>query len=190
MSSQPRIRLTPEEYLAIEREAEYKSEYFDGEVYAMSGGTRQHNLISINISSALHSQLRKRNCKVYSSDQRVKVSATGLYTYPDVTITCGEERFADEQKDTLLNPLVIVEVLSRSTTGYDRNEKFAHYRRLESLKEYLLIAQTSRRVEHYLRQSDGQWLLSETDSPESSVFPPSLECTLTLADIYEKVDLP
>jgi Uma2 family endonuclease len=189
MSSQPKVRLTPEEYLAIERESDYKSEYFNGETFAMSGGTKQHNLITINVSSSLHAQLRKRPCAVYSSDQRVKVSATGLYTYPDISVVCEEAKFDDAQQDTLLNPTVIIEVLSKSTAGYDRNEKFAHYRKLESLAEYALIAQKRHHVEHYTKRPDGDWLLSETDNLEQTIFLPSIGCTLSLLDAYEKVDI-
>jgi Uma2 family endonuclease len=189
MSSQPKARLTPEEYLAIERESAYKSEYFNGETFAMSGTTKQHNLITVNVSSSLHAQLRKRPCAVYSSDQRVKVSATGLYTYLDISVVCGESKFDDAQQDTLLNPTALIEVLSKSTAGYDRNEKFAHYRKLESLAEYVLIAQKRHHVEHYTKRTDGDWLLSETDNLEQTIFLPSIGCTLSLLDAYEKVDL-
>lgn len=189
MSSQPEIRLTPEQYLTIERQADHKSEYVNGEMYAMSGGTKQHNLITVNVASSLHAQLRKKPCLVYSSDQRVKVSRTGLYTYPDITVVCGESEFDDDQQDTLLNPTVIIEVLSKSTAGYDRNEKFAHYRKLETLREYVLIAQTGYRVEHYLRQSDGNWLLSEIDQIGEIISLSSIECTLALSDVYEKVEI-
>lgn len=189
MSSQPKIRITPEEYLAIERAADGKSEYCNGEVFAMTGGTRQHNLITVNVSSSLHAQLKKRRCTVYSSDQRVRVSATGLYTYPDVTVVCGEARFADDHEDTLLNPTVIIEVLSRSTEGYDRNEKFAHYRKLASLPEYVLIAQVRCHVERYLRRPNEEWLLSETDDIGDSIRLSSIDCMLALADIYEKVEM-
>ena len=154
----------------------------------MSGGTKQYNLICVNVSSSLHAQLRKRPCTLYSSDQRVKVSATRLYTYPDITVVCDPAEFDDDQQDTLLNPTVIVEVLSKSTEGYDRNEKFAHYRKLTSLKEYTLIPQVRFHVEHYVRQADGQWLLAETDEIQEAVTLPSINCTLALADIYEKVD--
>ena len=189
MSSQPRIRLTPDEYLTIERQAEYKSEYFNGEVFAMSGGTKQHNLITVNVSSSLHAQLRKRPCTVYSSDQRVKVSATGLYTYPDISVVCGEAKYDNNQQDTLLNPTVIIEVLSKSTAGYDRDEKFAHYRKLDSLSQYVLIAQVRCHVETYTRQASGDWLLSETDEIQQSITLPAIECRLTLSDIYEKVEI-
>jgi Uma2 family endonuclease len=133
--------ITAAEYLEIERKAEIKSEYIAGRTYAMSGASRQHNLITANTLSEIHPQLRGRNCEAFVSDMRVKVSPTGMYTYPDDVAVCGEARFEDSHMDTLLNPTVIVEVLSGSTEAYDRGEKFAHYRRLESLREYVLVAQ-------------------------------------------------
>src|SRR5215510_15498100 len=120
MSIQRQPHLTPEEYLALERKAGYKSEYFAGEIFAMSGASEQHNLIVANVVATLHTQFRNRPCKVYASDMRVKVSPTSLYTYPDVVALCSEPRFDDDQKDTLLNPTVIIEVLSPSTEAYDR----------------------------------------------------------------------
>src|SRR5205085_5334550 len=127
MSSQE-VYYTPEEYLILERQAEYKSEYFNGEIFAMTGASRRHNLVAANVLASLHGQLRKRPCEVYSSDMRVKVSPTGLYTYPDVVVVCNDPLFDDKQKDTLLNPTVLIEVLSKSTASYDRGEKFEHYR--------------------------------------------------------------
>ena len=189
MSSQSTIYLTPEEYLVIERKAEYKSEYFNGEIFAMTGASRRHNLVAANVLAALHIQLRKRPWEIYPSDMRVKVSSTGLYTYPDVVIVCGEPLFDDEQKDTLVNPTVLVEVLSKSTASYDRGEKFEHYRKLVSLAEYLVIAQNKHHVEHYIRQPDNQWLLSETDDMHKTIRLPSIECDLALADIYDKVEI-
>ena len=189
MPSPPKPRYTPEEYLALEREAEYRSEYFAGEVFAMSGASERHNLIVSNIVAALHTQFRKRPCKVYASDMRVKVSATGLYTYPDVVALCEEAQFDDDQKDTLLNPTVIIEVLSPSTEAYDRGEKFAHYRKLTSLAEYVLISQDKPHVEHYVRQPDNQWLLSEASRLQDTVRLPSISSTLVLAEIYEKVEV-
>jgi Uma2 family endonuclease len=185
----PKTYITPEEYLAAEREAEYKSEYFEGEVFAMTGASRKHNLVSGNIFASLHTQLKKRPCEAYQSDMRVKVSPTGLYTYPDVVVICGEPAFDDEQKDSLLNPTVLVEVLSKSTASYDRGEKFEHYRRLESLAEYLAVAQNKYHVEHYIRQPDNQWLLSETEEVKDTVSLPSVKCQLALADIYDKVEI-
>ena len=126
---------TPEQYLELERKAPYKNEFVNGHIYAMSGASRAHNLITGNTHREVSSQLRGRPCETYVSDMRVKVNTTGLYTYPDVVVVCGEIRFDDAQKDTLLNPTVLIEVLSPSTEAYDRGEKFAHYRRLASLQE-------------------------------------------------------
>jgi Uma2 family endonuclease len=140
MSLQAKQRLTPEEYLARERQVDTKSEFYDGELFAKAGASRSHNLIVGNVTGELRAQLRGRPCEVYPADMRVKVSETGLYAYPDVVVVCGEPRFEDEHLDTLLNPTVIVDVLSPSTEAYDRGEKFAQYRKLASLREYVLIA--------------------------------------------------
>ncbi|EDN69910.1 protein of unknown function DUF820 [Beggiatoa sp. PS] len=189
MSAQPQLAiLTPAEYLAIERQAKYKSEYFEGEIFAMSGASPEHNQITINIVGELYAQLKKRPCRVFMSDMRVKVSPTGLYTYPDVVAFCDPPCFDDKQKDTLLNPNVIIEVLSDSTEGYDRGKKFQHYRTLDSLQEYLLIAQNKCQIEHYVRQPNNQWLFSETNELEATIDLPSIECSLVLSDIYDKVD--
>jgi Uma2 family endonuclease len=188
MSSQPTTYLTPEEYLAMERKAEYKSEYIDGEIAAMTGASRKHNLIVVNISGELRRQLRGRPCEAYSNDMRVRIPSTRLYTYPDVVVVCGEPRFEDDYVDTLLNPTVIIEVLSESTELYDRGKKFGFYRTLESLAEYLLVAQDEMRIEQFVRQSDGRWLLSEHRSPEEAVEIASLQCSLELGEVYDKVD--
>ncbi|PYS48572.1 MAG: hypothetical protein DMF68_12705 [Acidobacteria bacterium] len=189
MSSQTKVYYTPEEYLILERQAEYKSEYLNGEIFAMTGASRRHNLVAANVLASLHGQLRKRPCEVYSSDMRVKVSPAGLYTYPDVVVVCDEPLFDDKQKDTLLNPTVLFEVLSKSMASYDRGEKFAHYRKLDSLTEYLVIAQDKYHVEHYTRQSGNRWLLSETDDVQKTIHLSSIECDLALADIYDKVEV-
>jgi len=188
MSSQPKTYLTPEEYLAIERKAEYKSEYFAGEMFAMVGASRKHNLASINTASSLLQQLKGRNCEVYSSDMRVRVPATDLYTYPDVVVAC-DPKFEDDHFDTLLNPTLIVEVLSPSTASYDRIKKFSYYRMISTLAEYLLISQDEYKVEQYVKQPDGRWLLSDIGSLEGVVELASIQCTLGLADIYAKVEL-
>jgi len=188
MSLQPKLRYTPEEYLALERKAEHRSEYFAGEIFAMSGASEQHNLIAGNVFAALHAQFRGRPCRAYMSDMRVKVSPTGLYTYPDVVALCDEPQFDDEQKDTLLNPTIIIEVLSPSTEAYDRGGKFGHYRKLASLAEYVLISQEEPHVEHYVRQPDNQWLLSEASNLQDTISLPSLNCALLLADVYDKVE--
>ena len=189
MSLQPKSLYTPEEYLALERKAEYKSEYFAGEIFAMSGASERHNLIVGNVFAMLHIQLRNRPCRVYMSDMRVRVSPTGLYTYPDIVALCGEPRFDDEQKDTLLNPAVIIDVLSPSTEAYDRGEKFAHYRKLSSVAEYVLISQEKPQVERFVRQPDNQWLLSETSNLHDAVQLPSINCALALDEVYEKVEV-
>ena len=153
---QRKTELTPEAYLAIERQAAYKSEYFNGEMFAMAGASPHHVLIVTNVASELRWQLKKRLCTVFSTDLRVKVSTTGLYTYPDVTVVCGQPQFDDEHQDTLLNPTLIVEVLSQSTKDSDRGEKFEQYRTLESLREYILIAQNRCHVEQFVRQPDNR----------------------------------
>jgi Uma2 family endonuclease len=188
MTSQAKVRITPEEYLAIERQAAYKSEYFNGEMFAMSGASPRHVLIVTNVVAELRRQLKQRPCTVYSTDLRVKVSPTGLYTYPDVIVVCDQPQFNDEQKDTLLNPTLIVEVLSESTKDYDRGEKFEHYRTLTSLAEYVLIAQDKPHFEHFVRQPDNRWLLAETNRLEDTIHLPSIACDLALAEIYDKVD--
>src|SRR6266404_1708800 len=154
MSSVPKTFLTPEQYLEIERKAEFKSEYFQGEMFAMAGAREAHNLIALNLAAALHPQLRARPCRAYISDMRVRVSATGLYTYPDILVVCGEPQFLDERRDTLLNPNLIVEVLSPSTEAYDRGRKFEHYRSVESLSEYLLVSSERIIAELFTRQPD------------------------------------
>src|SRR4028118_400920 len=141
MSSQAETYITPEEYLVFERQAEYKNEYFDGEIFAMVGASRKHNLITTNITRELSQQLKNKPCEVYSSDMRVRIPNANIYTYADLTVVCGEPKFEDAQFDTLLNPALIVEVLSKSTASYDRSQKFAFYRTIESLTDYILVAQ-------------------------------------------------
>jgi len=189
MSSQTKQHYTPEEYLALERQAQCKSEYYAGEIFAMAGASRWHNLIVTNVVRELSLQLKGRPCTTYPSDMRVKISATGLYVYPDVTVVCGEAQFDDTQQDTLLNPTLIVEVLSDSTEAYDRGGKFAHYRKLDSLMAYVLITQTKPHIEHYVRQPDNRWLLAEADSVHDTVHLPAIDCHLALAEVYDKVDI-
>ena len=189
LSSQPKTFLTPEEYLDLERRAEVKSEYYQGEMFAMAGASLPHNVLAMNLAAILHAQLRRRPCQVYPSDLRVRVGATGLYTYPDVSVVCGEPQLADQHADTLLNPNFIAEVLSPSTEGYDRGRKFEHYRTIESLAEYLLVAQDRVHVDLYTRQQEGRWVLSEASRLEDALELRSIGCHLALADLYEKVDL-
>lgn len=189
MSLQPKPRLTPEDYLAIERSADFKSEYFDGEIFAMTGASEPHNIIVINSVIALGNQLKKRPCKLYANDMRVKVDPTGLYAYPDLVVVCGKAQLEDAHLDTLLNPTLIVEVLSDSTEAYDRGRKFEHYRKLESLTEYVLISQHWPHVESYRRQPDHHWLLTECSGLDGVLRLESIDCELALAEIYDKVEL-
>jgi len=187
MNVQPKPSLTPQEYLAWERRQETRHEYFDGEVYAMTGASREHNLLSLNIAVSLHAQLRGKPCEVYTNDMRVKVSETGMYTYPDVAVACEKPEFEDAEVDTLLNPVAIIEVLSTSTAQYDRGTKFLHYRTLASLQDYLLVAQTEYRVEHYARQPGNRWLLTEYRRLDETIDLEGLECRLLLREVYERV---
>lgn len=177
-------RLTVEEYLERERRAETRSEYLDGEVFAMVGASREHNLIVTNIVATLHGPLRGRGCELYAVDMRVQVSATGLFTYPDLAVACGEPEFLDAEVDTLLNPCLIVEVLSKSTADYDRGGKFAHYRAIPSLREYLVLDRARVHAEHNVRQSGGSWLLHETDDPAAVLRLEAIGCDLPLAAAY------
>ena len=189
MSSNPKTYLTPEQYLATERKAEYKSEYIDGEMVAMTGASRNHNLITINTAREITQQLKGKPCEAYSSDMRVRIPATNLYAYPDLVVVCGEPIFEDDFVDTLVNPTVIIEVLSDSTESHDRGKKFRDYRSIDSLSEYLLIAQDEYRVERYMKQIDGRWLLSEARSINDQIELSSIDCTLALKEIYDKVKL-
>ena len=190
MSSQPTTCLTPEEYLAIERKAESKSEYINGEMVAMTGASRRHNLVVVNIVGEIGQQLKGRSCEMYANDMRVRVPSTRLYSYTDLVVVCGEPQFEDDYFDTLLNPTLIIEVLSESTEGYDRGKKFGFYRTIPSLAEYLLVAQDELRIEQYAKQPDGRWLLSEYRSMEDVAELASIQCQLALKEVYDKVVLP
>jgi Uma2 family endonuclease len=187
---QAQPRLTEAEYLQIERQAATKSEFFAGEIFAMSGGTRWHSLIPMNIGRDLGNKLKGGKCVVYDSNLRVKVLATGLLTYPDVTVACGRQEFVDAEQDTLTNPSVIIEVLSDSTEAYDRGAKFENYRQIPSLKEYLLVSQKAPRIEQYIRQDGGQWLLREAVGLQATLELPSLQVVLSLAEAFANVEFP
>jgi Uma2 family endonuclease len=191
MTPAPLQRLTEAEYLALERDGEQRHEYFAGELFAMGGGSEAHNLITLNVAGALRTALRGRPCRVYASDMRLKVALTGHYTYADVMAVFGERQFEDGRRDTLLNAVLVVEVLSPRTEAYDRGEKFAHYRRLPSLKEYVLVSQHQPRVERYTHQREGEdWLLTEVSDPEGRIALASLGCEIAMADIYEQIEFP
>jgi Uma2 family endonuclease len=190
VSTQPKTFLTAAQYLEIERAAEYKSEYLDGEMFAMAGARRAHNVIVSNCCREMSHAFRHPRYEVYPGDMRVHVPATGLYTYPDVAAVCGEPEFLDEREDTLLTPTVLVEVLSPSTEGYDRGRKFGHYKTIPSLREYLPIASDRVHVDLYIRQSDGGWLLRSADRLEDTATLESVDASLKLADLYEKLEFP
>ncbi len=187
MSSQPKSYLTPAEYLSIERQSETKHEYFNGEMFAMVGASRTHNLIAGNIFGEIRQQLKGKEYEAYTNDMRVRIPATGLYTYPDVVVVCGEPNFEDQYIDTLVNPTLIVEVLSESTELYDRGKKAGFYRAVESIAEYLLVSQDEYRVEQYVKQSDGRWLLTDIRTLESRVELASVQCVLSIKEIYDRV---
>lgn len=189
MATPPKTLLTPEQYLEIERLAEYKSEFFNGEMFAMAGASRAHNKLVAHLVRELDQQLRVRPCDVYPSDMRVHVKSTGLYTYPDVTALCGEPLLAGGQTDTLLNPSLIVEVLSPSTEAYDRGRKFEQYQSIETLREYLLVASDRVHVDLYSRQPDGRWLLTSANGLEDTLTLESVGAHILLSDLYEKVEV-
>ncbi len=189
MSTQIETRLaTPEEYLAAERVAETRSEYFAGEIRSMTGASRAHGLIVLNIGAELRAQLKGRPCEAYVESMRTKVSRTGMYTYPDVVVVCGEPEMEDEQLDTVLNPTLIVEVLSPSTERHDRGRKLEYYRKIPSLVEYMLVAQDARRIERYTRQDGGLWSYSDTEEGQQTVEIASIDCILALDEVYDRID--
>ncbi|MBI3652448.1 MAG: Uma2 family endonuclease [Acidobacteria bacterium] len=187
MASLPKHFLTFEEYLEIERQAEVKSEYFAGDMFLMAGATEAHNIICRNVIRTLANQTLERDCQVYPSDMRVRVSKLSKGSYPDVSIVCGERKFLDDKRDTLLNPMVIIEVLFDSTEAYDRGKKFEHYQQLESLVEYILISQTPYRIKQFTRQDDRTWTYREFRHADEIVKLESVGCTLLLEDVYLKV---
>jgi Uma2 family endonuclease len=184
MASEPKHRLTVHDYLTLERRSETRSEYLDGEMFALAGASHEHNVIVTNIVAALRPQLRSRGCTLYANDMRVR-TPTDFLAYPDVVVLCGERRFDDPRRDTVLNPTLIIEILSESTQEYDHGTKLTHFREIPSLAEVLLIAQNRPHVEHYLRQASDRWLLVETSDPRNILDLSSIGCRLALAEVYE-----
>jgi len=184
---EPIHRLTEAEYFERERLADYKSEFFDGEIFAMSGGTPPHSQIAANAIRVLGNQLSGLPWVVYTSDLRLKVEASGLLTYPDFSVICGPLQFAEGTDDTVVNPTLVGEVLSDSTEAYDRGKKFENYRQMLSLLEYLLISQKEPRIEQFSRQKDGSWILRDAVGLEATIHLPSLEVTLALGDVFAGV---
>ena len=178
--------LTPEEYLTWERKQPFKNEYHNGQIIAMSGASRSHNRITLDIATQINNQLMESECEVFASEMRVRTSPEVSYFYPDVIVVCGEPRFEDDTFDTLLNPIIVIEVLSPSTAAFDRGEKFEHYKQLASLQEYILISQDSVRVEHYQREST-QWTHNRLQRLEDTLSLTSIECEVPLRAIYRRV---
>ncbi|MCP3957857.1 MAG: Uma2 family endonuclease [bacterium] len=187
MSAEPQQEWTFEEYLAHDRESEVRYEYLDGQIFAMSGASRKHNLVNSNIQAALHPQVRGHGCEIYVCDMRVRIPAADLGTYPDIVVVCGEPEFEGEKEDVLTNPTLLVEVLSPSTEDYDHGKKFAHYRTLPSLASYLMFAQDEVHVELFERQAANRWAFSELRSLEDVLDLPVIESRLALADVYAAV---
>lgn len=192
-------KYSPDEYLALERGADERHEYLDGQVYAMAGESLEHGIICMNLSRIISTQLLGKSCQAFSKDMKVRSgpaprpgqTAKGLFSYPDLLVVCGEPKFHDEQRDVLLNPSVIIEVLSPATEAFDRGEKWARYQTwLPELSYYLLVSQSKPQVEHYHRQAGGEWLYSLVDGLEANLRLDSIGCTLQLADVYDRVVFP
>lgn len=184
---EPARLITPTEYLAFERASETKHEYDNGHVFAAAGASERHNLIVVNLIVSIGMQLRGGPCRVYPSDMRLHVVPSGLYAYPDVSVVCGASELEDEHLDTLLNPTVLIEVLSPTTERYDRGRKAAFYRTLDTLREYLFVSQDQARIERYARTDERQWVLAEAVGREDRIALESIGCELSLAEVYEDV---
>ena len=190
MATVPKHYVTSEEYLNREKDAEFRSEYFRGEMFAMAGASANHNLIVLNAGASLREQLKKKPCRVYPSDLKLRIESTGLYTYPDLSVVCGEPQLETNGGDVLLNPVVLVEVLSESTEAYDRGKKFEHYRTIPSLKHYVLIAQDRYSLDCFSRKPDGSWILTSCQDLDGKVGLEAIDTHLGAAEVYDKVVFP
>ena len=190
MSALPKTRLNGLQYLAIENAAEFRSEFFDGEMFAMAGASPGHNTIRENLGGELYARIKGGRCRSYSVDQRVKVERTGLYTYPDILVVCGTPVFAHDDANSIINPTAIIEILSPSTEKYDRGAKFRNYQQIPTLVEYILVAQDEAVCERFIRQADGSWgFVSFVGLADTLAFH-SVSANIPLADIYAGIDLP
>jgi Uma2 family endonuclease len=186
----PLPKLTVAQYLAIERQAEYKSEFYKGEMFPMPGGTANHSELAVTLGSILRVRLMGRACKVFNSDLKVRTGEDGLYTYPDVSVVCGERIFADDETDVLLNPKLIVEVLSKSNEAHDRGFKFREYKKIASLEEYILVSQFEPLIERFRREPGGLWIsCSEAHGMDATLVLESLGLEIPLAEIYRDIEL-
>lgn len=180
---------TPEEYFEIEKYAKYKSEYYRGEIFAMSGGTLNHNRITLNIAGALNAAFSIKPCEAFASDLRIQIDKDKHYTYPDVTVVCGKLELAEGHKDMITNPIVIIEVLSDSTKDYDRGTKFTAYRNIKTLRDYILIDQESVHIEYFFKEEDGTWRLKEYFNIEKAILLKSIQIEIPIIEIYDRVFL-
>lgn len=191
MVAQPKIKLTAAEYLAIERKAAFRSEFYKGEMFAMAGGSPQHSLIQTNLTAELR-RLVKGKCRVFNSDLRVRIDPTGLYTYPDATVICGELQFDvnDDKKETVLNPVLLGEVLSPTSEAYDRGHKFDHYQTIPTFREYLLVSYDAPKIDRFFLTPEGSWTLSTAKGLDASLELLSVPGSLSLAEVYDQVEFP
>lgn len=181
--------ITEEEYLEMEAVSPVKHEYYNGEIFQMAGASYSHNLAAMNIPAGLHARLKGQPCRVFQNDMRLFIEETGLYTYPDVMVVCGKPEIKKYKGlDSILNPTLIVEVLSPTTADYDKGAKFDHYRTIESLREYVLVWQDKKRVARYTKRDDGSWVLNDFIGEDAEIDLTSIECSLSIEDIYDKVD--
>lgn len=187
MTALPKPIYVADEYLALEKNADYRSQFYYGEIFAMAGASRKHNSIAGNVYANIHFQLRHRDCEIYQSDMRVKV-CEDFYTYPDVVVVCGKPAIEKKHGENLLNPIILIEVLSPSTEKFDRGEKARLYRLMPSLKEYVLISQDKAHIEHFVRQENGGWLMTEIYESSDALQLQSIDCAVNLQDVYAKVD--
>ena len=189
MTAQPDPRVATQEYFRQDQQSEGKLEYYAGTVVAQAGSTARHNLIAANLIANLHPQARQNGCRIFPGDMRVQAIDQAVYTYPDVTVVCGAPLYADPGQMTLLNPTVIFEILSPTTQTRDRTEKLVYYRQIDSLQEYILIAQHTPYVQRYTRQTAHFWYVRLTDDLADQIAIPAIGCTLALADVYDGVQL-
>ncbi len=180
---------SPKEYLALERSAAFKSEYLHGQIFAMAGGSRERSAITANVTGEMTQQLKGTPCQAHSSDLKVRTSIEGLYAYPDLSIICGKPSFHDDQRDVVLNPIALVEVLSPSTESYDRGTKWVAYQQIETLRDYVMIFQTEPRIDLYSRPDKGDWVLSTHNGLDAAVEIPSIDCSLRLSEVYHRIEL-
>ena len=190
MTALPKTKLTAAEYLAVERKADFKSEFYRGEMFATAGASREHNRVKENLIGELFARLKGSRCQTFSSDQRVLVDATGLFTYPDIVVLCGPGEYDPADRDTLVNPTAIIEVLSPTTKNYDRGAKFRHYQQIPSLREYVMVAQDEAVVERFVRQADESWALVSFVGREATLAFTSVPVQIPLADVYAGVEFP